>query len=111
MKIAIIGYGKMGQEVEKIAIARKHEVVSIIDNENQWIEFADEVAKADVAIEFSSPNSVYNNIRNAFNNNLPIVVGTTSWKDRLPEVKLLCEKMNQTLLYSSNFSIGVNLFF
>jgi 4-hydroxy-tetrahydrodipicolinate reductase len=111
MKIAIIGYGKMGQEVEKIAIARKHEVVSIIDNENQWIEFADEIAKADVAIEFSSPNSVYNNIRNAFNNNLPIVVGTTSWKDRLPEVKLLCEKMNQCLLYSSNFSIGVNLFF
>jgi 4-hydroxy-tetrahydrodipicolinate reductase len=111
MKIAIIGYGKMGQEIEKIAIARKHEIVSIVDNDNQWIEFADEIRSADVAIEFSTPSAVYNNIRNAFNNDLPIVVGTTGWKERLPEIKALCKSMDQSLLYSSNFSIGVNLFF
>ncbi len=111
MKIALIGYGKMGQEIEKVAIARKHEIVSIVGNENQWIEFADEIRKADVVIEFSTPSAVYNNIRNAFNNDLPIVVGTTGWKERLPELKTLCNKMNQSLLYSSNFSIGVNLFF
>ncbi len=111
MKIALIGYGKMGQEIEKVAISRKHEIVSIIGNDNHWIEFADEIRKADVVIEFSTPTAVYNNIRNAFNNNLPIVVGTTGWKERLPELKTLCNKMNQSLLYSSNFSIGVNLFF
>lgn len=111
MKIAIIGYGKMGQEIEKLAIARKHEIVSIVDNENEWIEFADEIKKADVAIEFTSPSAVYGNIRNAFNNHLPIVVGTTGWKERLPEIKTLCAKMDQTLIYASNFSIGVNLFF
>ena len=111
MNIAIIGYGKMGQEIEKIAIKRNHKIISIIDQENHWIEFADEIRKADVAIDFSTPASVYNNIRNAFNNDIPIVVGTTGWKDRLPEIKVLCDKMNQSLIYSSNFSIGVNLFF
>ncbi len=111
MKIAIIGYGKMGQEIEKLAISRKHEIVSIVDTENQWVEFADEIKKADVAIEFTNPASVYRNIRNAFNLDIPIVIGTTGWKDRLPEIKALCTKMDQTMLYSSNFSIGVNLFF
>ena len=111
MNIAIIGYGKMGQEIEKIALKRNHKIVSIIDQENHWIEFADEIRKADVAIDFSIPSSAYNNIRNAFNNDLPIVVGTTGWKERLPEIRTLCEKMNQSLIYSSNFSIGVNLFF
>lgn len=111
MNIAIIGYGKMGQEIEKIAIKRNHKIISIIDQENHWIEFADEIRKADVAIDFSTPASVYNNIRNAFNNDIPIVVGTTGWKERLPEIKVLCDKMNQSLIYSSNFSIGVNLFF
>jgi 4-hydroxy-tetrahydrodipicolinate reductase len=111
MNIAIIGYGKMGQEIEKIALKRNHKIVSIIDQENHWIEFADEIRKADVAIDFSTPSSAYNNIRNAFNNNIPIVVGTTGWKDRLPEIRTLCDKMNQSLIYSSNFSIGVNLFF
>lgn len=111
MNIAIIGYGKMGQEIEKIALKRNHKIVSIIDQENHWVEFADEIRKADVAIDFSTPSSVYNNIRNAFNNNLPIVVGTTGWKDRLPEIRTLCAKMDQSLIYSSNFSIGVNLFF
>jgi len=111
MNIAIIGYGKMGQEIEKIAISRKHKIVSIVDQPNHWIEFADELRSADVAIEFSTPSAVYQNIRNAFNLEIPIVVGTTGWKERLPEVKALCEKMNQSLLYSSNFSIGVNIFF
>lgn len=111
MNIAIIGYGKMGQEIEKIALKRKHKIVSIIDQENHWIEFADELSKADVAIDFSTPATVYNNIRNAFNYNIPIVVGTTGWKERLPEIRTICEKMDQCLLYSSNFSIGVNLFF
>jgi 4-hydroxy-tetrahydrodipicolinate reductase len=111
MKIAIIGYGKMGQEVEKAAIARNHQIISIIDQDDQWVKFADEISKADVAIEFSTPSAVYNNIRNAFNNNLPIIVGTTGWKDRLQEIKILCQKMDQSILYSSNFSIGVNLFF
>jgi len=111
MNIAIIGYGKMGQEIEKIALKRNHKIVSIIDQENHWIEFADEIRKADVAIDFSTPSSAYNNIRNAFNSNIPIVVGTTGWKERLPEVRTLCGKMDQSLIYSSNFSIGVNLFF
>jgi 4-hydroxy-tetrahydrodipicolinate reductase len=111
MNIAIIGYGKVGHEVEKAALSRNHKIVSIVDQANHWIEFADELQKADVAIEFSTPNSIYENIRNAFNLNIPIVVGTTGWKDRLPEIRTLCEKMNQSLLYSSNFSIGVNLFF
>ncbi len=111
MKIVIIGYGKMGQEIEKVAIALNHEVVSIIDNEQDWIDNADDISKADVAIEFSTPMAVVNNIKKSFSFNLPIVVGTTAWFDNFPEIKELCLQNKQSLVYSVNYSLGVNLFF
>ncbi|MEZ4805237.1 MAG: 4-hydroxy-tetrahydrodipicolinate reductase [Bacteroidia bacterium] len=110
LKIALIGYGKMGQMIEKVAVDRGHEIVSKIDvnsTEEDWKVFS----QADVAIEFTKPDSASDNIIKAFTHNVPVVVGTTGWYSKYEFIKLLCLQNERALLTASNFSIGVNLFF
>lgn len=111
MKIALLGYGKMGKEIEKLAISRKHEVPLIIDINNTGDLTSENLKKVDVAIDFSIPKSAYENIIKCFNANTPIVSGTTGWMDKFDEVKKLCKDKNQTFFYASNYSLGVNIFF
>lgn len=111
MKIALLGYGKMGKEVEKIALSRGHEIILKLDSEDDWVLQKELLSEADVAIEFSVPESALSNIFKCFDVNLPVVVGTTGWLGSLEHVKQVCEEHHQSLFYASNFSIGVNLFF
>ena len=111
MNIAIIGYGKMGHEIEKICRERGHSIVCTIDaNEEDKFE-SDEFKSADVAIEFSSPESALNNYKRAFAANIPVVSGTTGWLDHIDVVKQACKEDGQTFFYASNFSLGVNILF
>jgi len=110
MKIALIGYGKMGKIVEQIAHNRGHEIVSIIDVDNSQ-DFESEAFKsADVAIEFTVPQVTLSNYKRAFEAGVPVVSGTTGWSEKLPEVKADVEKNGYTLFWASNFSLGVNIF-
>ncbi len=111
MNIAIIGYGKMGKEIEKMIEKSNHTLVSIIDSEEEWEDCKDELEKADVAIEFSTPSSVVSNIKKCFELNLPIVVGTTGWIHFKDELKDICFEKKQSLVWGANFSVGVNMFF
>jgi 4-hydroxy-tetrahydrodipicolinate reductase len=111
MKIALLGYGKMGKIIEKIAIDRKHEIVLKIDYDNLHELTNENLQKADAAIEFSTPATVLSNIYYCFEANIPVVVGTTGWYDELPQVKHQCEQGNHSLVYATNFSVGVNIFF
>ena len=111
MKIAILGYGKMGRIIEKFATERGHEIVLKVNIDNMEDLNIDNLQKADVAIDFSTPDSALSNIELCFDAKLPIVVGTTGWYGHLQEVKNKCEDGNNTLLYASNFSVGVNVFF
>lgn len=111
MKIALLGYGKMGEQVELIAHEKKHQIVAFIDNEEDWNKHFDQFLQADVAIDFSTPEVVVDNIYRCFEHNIPIIVGTTGWYHRFEEIKKTCVDKNQTLFYGSNFSLGVNLFF
>ena len=110
MKIALIGYGKMGHAIEQIALQRGHEIVSVIDVNNQEDFTSDAFKSADVAIEFSMPAVAMDNYRRAFAAGVPVVSGTTGWLEHLPEIKEAC-KAGQTFFYASNFSLGVNIFF
>jgi 4-hydroxy-tetrahydrodipicolinate reductase len=110
MKIALIGYGKMGKMIEKIARERGHEIVSIIDIDNQEDFESEAFASADVAIEFTAPQAAYGNYLKAFQKNVKVVSGSTGWmKDHGDDVKRMCEE-GQTLFWASNFSIGVAIF-
>jgi 4-hydroxy-tetrahydrodipicolinate reductase len=111
MNIAIIGYGKMGREIEQIAISRGHTISLKVDISNASTYTLEELKKADVAIEFSTPESAINNIYKCFEADVPVVVGTTGWLNKLEEVKKNCEEKERSLFYASNYSIGVNLFF
>ncbi len=111
MKLALLGYGKMGRTIERFALSRGHEIVLAIDENNLDLLTKENLGKADVAIDFSTPASVPGNIDSCFDAHLPIVVGTTGWYGHLQEVKDKCEESNNSMLYGSNFSIGVNLFF
>jgi 4-hydroxy-tetrahydrodipicolinate reductase len=111
MNIALIGYGKMGQIIEKFAIDRNHEIVLIIDENNRDQVTVEELQQADVAIDFSRPDAVLENIEFCFQANVPVVVGTTGWYESLDTIKEQCLANNHTLMYGSNFSIGVNIFF
>ena len=111
MKIALLGYGKMGKEIEKIALHRKHSIVLKIDINNQNEFTAGILKKADVAIDFSIPESAYSNIMKCFEANIPVVCGTTGWLDRFDEVVTYCEKNKKSFFYASNYSIGVNILF
>lgn len=110
MKIALIGYGKMGKEIEKIAIQRGHEIVSIIDVDNKDDFDSEAFKSADVAIEFTAPSVALENYRRAFASGVKVVSGTTGWHEQIDEVKKACKNGN-TLFWASNFSLGVNIFF
>ena len=107
MKIALLGYGKMGKAIEEIALKRGHSVVF----KTNEASIEKDVSKADVAIDFSTPETVVDNIKKCFAVNVPVVVGTTGWYERFSEVCRLCELGGHSLFHATNFSIGVNIFF
>jgi 4-hydroxy-tetrahydrodipicolinate reductase len=111
MKIALIGYGKMGKAIESIALSKGHEIVLKIDIQNNHDFTEAALQKADVAIEFTGPHSAFENVKKCIAWGVPVVSGSTGWLDQWTEIKYLCEAKNGTLIYSSNYSIGVNLFF
>ncbi|HCY41527.1 MAG TPA: 4-hydroxy-tetrahydrodipicolinate reductase [Prolixibacteraceae bacterium] len=111
MKIALIGYGKMGKEIEKIALERGHEIVLKIDISNPEDLTIQNLQKADAAIEFTIPTLAVSNYQLCFEAGIPVVSGTTGWLDRKEEVFEECKKLNGTFFYASNFSLGVNIFF
>ena len=106
MKIALLGYGRMGKEIEKIAISRGHEIVIRKDLDDDI-----DITLADVAIDFSVPTSAFNNITNCFNNNVPVISGTTGWLDKYEDAIALCKEKKGAFIYASNYSLGVNIFF
>lgn len=110
LKVALIGYGKMGKMIEQIALGRGHEIVCKLNHESSSKDWK-ALSKADVAIEFTKPDSALENIKKCFALNVPVVVGTTGWYEKLDEIKSICLRDKQSLLTASNFSIGVNLFF
>lgn len=107
MKIALLGYGRMGQTIEKIAVDRGHEIVLRVDKDDTDYD----ISHADVAIDFSIPDAAFNNISNCFNNQVPVVSGTTGWLDKYDEAVSLCKEKEGAFIYASNFSLGVNIFF
>ncbi len=111
MKIALIGYGKMGMAIEEIAIAKEHEIVLKINIDNLQDFTTEALQQADVAIEFTGPHSAYSNIVKCLEAGVPVICGSTGWLEQLPAIENLCTQLNGTFLYASNFSIGVNLFF
>lgn len=111
MKIALLGYGKMGQEIHKLAEKRGHEIVLVTNNDEDWQEKAILLKGADVAIEFTTPDSAVDNIMHCFENDVPVVVGTTGWIEDIERIRKTCLETNKSLFFSPNFSIGVNLFF
>lgn len=111
MKIALIGYGKMGHMIEDIALQRGHEIVLKIDVSNQQDFDQYHISKADVAIEFTGPDSAFENVMKCIDFEVPVVSGSTGWNDRIEEAKQSCKKKDGSFLHASNFSIGVNIFF
>lgn len=111
MKITILGYGKMGHEVEQIALSRGHKIMYRIDTEEEWNANKDGIAKCDVVIEFSTPATVISNINKCFDIKVPVVVGTTGWYNSLDDIKNRCEEEGHSLFYAPNFSIGMNFVF
>jgi 4-hydroxy-tetrahydrodipicolinate reductase len=111
MRIALLGYGKMGKAIEEIALQKGHQVVLKIDENNTGDFTKENIGKADVAIEFTNPHSAYDNICKALGFGVPVVSGSTGWTERIDEVKKLCQDKKGSFLYASNFSIGVNIFF
>ena len=106
MKIALFGYGKMGKEIEQIALKRGHEIVLKIRENEKY-----DISKADIGIDFSVPNAALHNIINCFKNNVPVISGTTGWLDDFDKALTVCKENKGSFIYASNFSIGVNLFF
>lgn len=111
MKIAIIGYGKMGKEIERLALERGHQISLIIDVGNQNDMAPERLNLADVAIDFSTPTAAFDNIMRCFEADVPVVSGTTGWHDRYDSVVERCKGENKTFFHASNFSIGVNILF
>jgi 4-hydroxy-tetrahydrodipicolinate reductase len=111
MKIALIGYGKMGHAIEEIALQRGHEIVLKIGIENIEDNTIENIKKADVAIEFTGPEIAYDNVIRCIEAGVPVVSGSTGWLQRFEEATAFCTKKNGALLYASNFSVGVNIFF
>jgi len=111
MKIALIGYGKMGKTIEEIAILRGYEIVLKIDVNNESDFTYQNLSKADIAIEFTSPESAVFNLKKCFDYGIPVVCGSTGWLEHWNEINNYCEQKNGAFFYASNFSIGVNIFF
>ncbi len=107
MKIALLGYGKMGKAIEKIAVDRGHEIVLKIDIDQKNYDFSE----VEVAIDFSDPSAAFQNIHICIENGIPVVSGTTGWLSRYNEIVDFCKEKNGSFIYASNFSVGVNLFF
>jgi len=110
MKLALIGYGKMGHEIEQVALERGHQIIVTIDNETEWSERLGLVESADVAIEFSHPSVAITNIHRTLESGIPLVCGTTGWSAALESITQLCNEKNGSFFHASNYSIGVNLF-
>jgi 4-hydroxy-tetrahydrodipicolinate reductase len=111
MNIALIGYGKMGKTIERFAIERGHSITVKIDKDNTDDFYSDDFKSSDAAIEFSTPATAFANVTTALNLDVPVVCGTTGWTNRIEEVKQLCCERKLAFIYSSNFSLGVNIFF
>ncbi len=107
MKIALFGYGKMGQMIERTALARNHEIVAKIDIDTQNVDFLN----IDVAIDFSMPEAAFGNITKCIENNTPVISGTTGWLEKYNDAVALCKQNKGAFIYASNFSLGVNIFF
>lgn len=107
MRIALFGYGKMGQMIEQIALNRGHEIVAKIDENSENIDFS----TMDVAIDFSMPEAAFGNITKCLDNNVPIISGTTGWLNKYDDAITLCNEKKGAFIYASNFSLGVNIFF
>lgn len=107
MKIALLGYGKMGKVIERVALDRGHQIVLKIDKGDSGYNLKD----ADVAIDFSVPTAAFHNLKKCMENGVPVVCGTTGWLDKYDEIVNFCQEKNGAMIYASNFSIGVNLFF
>jgi len=106
MKIALLGYGRMGKAIEAIALQRGHTIVIKTSQDKDY-----DITAADVAIDFSVPSAAYNNISNCLNHNVPVISGTTGWLEKYNAIVSLCEKQKGAFIYASNFSLGVNIFF
>ena len=111
MKIALIGYGKMGKAIEEIALQKGHQIVLKIDISNLNDFNKENLSKADVAIEFTSPHTAFANVKKCLEYDVPVICGSTGWLEKWNEIENYCKEQNGTFLYASNFSIGVNLFF
>lgn len=111
MNIALVGYGKMGKAIEEIALQHGHQVVLKITIDNTEDMTTENLQKADVAIEFTGPESAADNLRKCFDSGVPVVCGSTGWLDKWDEIKNICLAKNSAMVYASNYSIGVNLFF
>ncbi len=111
MNIALLGYGKMGHAIERFARQRGHKIVAIIDRDNLSDFDSTEFLSADVAIEFTSPDSAVDNYRRCFDRGIKVVSGSTGWRSQATEVEKMCKLAGGTLLWSSNYSVGVNIFF
>lgn len=107
MKIALVGYGKMGKIIDEIATQRNHEIVAKLNESPN----SENLNNADVVIEFSNPEVAFNNIKTCLENKIPVICGTTGWLDQKPEIEKIAAENNTSFLYGSNFSLGVNLFF
>ena len=111
MRIVLIGYGKMGKAIEEVALHRGHEIVLKIDQPNLHDFTKENMAKADAAIEFTSPHTAYENVKSCIEFGTPVVCGSTGWTERMEEMKKICTDKNGSFIYSSNYSVGVNIFF
>jgi 4-hydroxy-tetrahydrodipicolinate reductase len=111
MKIALLGYGKMGRAIEEIAVQRGHEIVLKVNIDNLEDNTIENIKKADVAIEFTGPDTAFDNIAKCFDAGVPVVCGSTGWLNRFDEASKECKAKEGALLYASNYSIGVNIFF
>lgn len=111
MKLVLIGYGKMGKAIEEVAVQRGHQVILKIDQPNLHEFTKEKMAEADAAIEFTSPHSAYENVNKCIDFDIPVVCGSTGWTDKLDEMKKHAAERNVGFVYSSNYSVGVNIFF
>jgi 4-hydroxy-tetrahydrodipicolinate reductase len=111
MRIALIGYGKMGQMIEELAVLKGHEIVLRIGIENMADFTTENLSKADVAIEFTAPESAFENVIKCLENGVPVASGSTGWNNRMEEAIAFCQEKHGSFIHSSNYSIGVNLFF
>lgn len=111
LQITLIGYGKMGKAVERMAKLRKHSIQLTLDNEHDWANKLEAFLQSDIAIDFSMPEKAVNNLYKCFDAGIPVVTGTTGWYDRLDEVKQICLLKKQSLFYAPNFNLGMNMVF